>query len=178
MGDRYKGNTHTPMSWQSVLHEDDVPILYTEWAKLIELKQSVSFGIRLKKNRTSLDPLTGDIIQDTAWILATGTPCPAEDDSGTIIIGCVTDISRQKYNEDMQKRRTEEAMETKRQQEKFIDMTSHEIRNPLSAILQCADAIVSALSALLNEQKTSIRSRSLNGALSGPQVATDWLAEI
>lgn len=33
----------------------------------------------------------------------------------------------------------------KRQQENFVDMTSHEIRNPLSAIIQSADSIRSSL---------------------------------
>src|ERR1700742_611201 len=40
----------------------------------------------------------------------------------------------------------EEAVELKRQQENFIDITSHEMRNPLSAILQCADEISTQLS--------------------------------
>lgn len=39
----------------------------------------------------------------------------------------------------------EEAVELKRQQENFIDITSHEMRNPLSAILQCSDEISGSL---------------------------------
>lgn len=38
-----------------------------------------------------------------------------------------------------------EALELKRQQENFIDMTSHGMRNPLSAIIQSADGIVASL---------------------------------
>ncbi|KAG9955603.1 hypothetical protein KCU78_g24814, partial [Aureobasidium melanogenum] len=41
-----------------------------------------------------------------------------------------------------------EAVELKRQQENFIDITSHEMRNPLSAILQCADEITTTMSRL------------------------------
>lgn len=37
-------------------------------------------------------------------------------------------------------------MEARRQQESFIDMTSHEIRNPLSAVVHCADSIAESLS--------------------------------
>ncbi|KAG9245811.1 hypothetical protein BJ878DRAFT_418395, partial [Calycina marina] len=48
----------------------------------------------------------------------------------------------------LQKQETAEALELKRQQEKFIDMTSHELRNPLSAVLQCSDAIMEILSEL------------------------------
>jgi signal transduction histidine kinase len=38
-----------------------------------------------------------------------------------------------------------QAVELKRQQENFIDITSHEMRNPLSAILQCADEVSASL---------------------------------
>ncbi|TGO85106.1 hypothetical protein BPOR_0431g00080 [Botrytis porri] len=39
----------------------------------------------------------------------------------------------------------EQALEMRRQQERFIDMTSHEMRNPLSALIGCADEILSSL---------------------------------
>ena len=42
----------------------------------------------------------------------------------------------------------EEAVQIKQQQERYIDTTSHEMRNPLSAILQSADAITSSLTEL------------------------------
>lgn len=61
-------------------------------------------------------------------------------------------------------------MELKRQQENFMDMTSHEMRNPLSAIFQCADAIISTLTefqrttwpALKRTQNTAIVSSLAN----------------
>lgn len=51
------------------------------------------------------------------------------------IVGSVTDITTVKWAEDIQKRKMEDAIEAKRQQENFIDVTSHEMRNPLSAIM-------------------------------------------
>jgi hypothetical protein len=44
-----------------------------------------------------------------------------------------------------------------------MDMTSHEMRNPLSAIFQCADAIVTALTefqAVTHRPRPSTRSQS------------------
>jgi len=84
---------------------------------------------------------------------------PEKDEAGNLksIFGCITDISVQKRAEDFEKRRREEAVEMKRQQENFIDITSHEMRNPLSALLQCADEISGSL--------TSFRS---NDTLSSP----------
>ena len=46
----------------------------------------------------------------------------------------------------LQEQRLSEAEEAKRQQNEFIDITSHEMRNPLSAILICADDIRESLS--------------------------------
>ena len=57
------------------------------------------------------------------------------------ILGCVTDITTQKQAEIHEKRLTDKAVKHKQDQEAFIDMTSHEMRNPLSSILQCADEI-------------------------------------
>lgn len=54
----------------------------------------------------------------------------------------VIDISPNKAQELAQKKAAQEATERKEQQERFIDMISHEIRNPLSAVLHCAEEIL------------------------------------
>lgn len=54
-------------------------------------------------------------------------------------------ISDQKLAEQVLHKRVEQAAEIKRQQDNFVDVASHEMRNPLSAILQCADSIVHSL---------------------------------
>lgn len=64
------------------------------------------------------------------------------DKGGFICI--MTDINLEKKAELSQKRAAQEAQECKQQQERFIDMISHEIRNPLSAILQCTEDILEA----------------------------------
>ncbi|KAK5083305.1 hypothetical protein LTR16_008283, partial [Cryomyces antarcticus] len=79
------------------------------------------------------------------WILSTAFPEIDEDGSVVAIMGWLTDISSQKWSERLQAQRLEDALETKRQSENFIDMTSHEMRNPLSAIIQSADGIIAAL---------------------------------
>lgn len=53
----------------------------------------------------------------------------------------VVDITSEKSAEDDQRRAAKEATERKRQQERFIDMISHEIRNPLSAMVHCVEDI-------------------------------------
>ncbi|KAL2852060.1 hypothetical protein BJY01DRAFT_244676 [Aspergillus pseudoustus] len=61
------------------------------------------------------------------------------------MISMVTDITPEKVAEMQQKMIAEDARERKQQQERFIDMISHEVRNPLSAILHCAEDIMEAV---------------------------------
>ncbi|GKZ37270.1 hypothetical protein AbraIFM66950_008727 [Aspergillus brasiliensis] len=57
----------------------------------------------------------------------------------------ITDITQEKTAELTQRRIAHEAEDHKQQQERFIDMISHEVRNPLSAILHCTEDILEAV---------------------------------
>lgn len=81
-----------------------------------------------------------------------------DDGSVSAFLATMTDVTQLRWAEDIQKIRVQEVLESKRQQENFIDMTSHEMRNPLSAMVQCADSISSSLndmSDLADEQSLS-----------------------
>ncbi|WVQ68391.1 uncharacterized protein L199_006599 [Kwoniella botswanensis] len=65
------------------------------------------------------------------------------------ILGCVHDITERKLNEESQRlrvieaeQRRKEAEEAKRQQELLIDITSHEIRNPISSLMQISSLLL------------------------------------
>jgi signal transduction histidine kinase len=83
------------------------------------------------------------------WLVSACLSIIATFNSPTLAI---TDVSTLKWAENLQKRQLIEADETRRAQNNFIDITSHEMRNPLSAIVQCADGIASALSELLTNE--------------------------
>ena len=63
----------------------------------------------------------------------------------SLLYGWLTDISSRKLTESLVAQRLQDALETKRSSENFIDMVSHEMRNPLSSILQLADNILMTL---------------------------------
>jgi signal transduction histidine kinase len=67
------------------------------------------------------------------------------DEAGEIISvqGWLLDVSPRKLNERLMNEKLQDALETKRATETFLDMLSHEMRNPLSSILQLADGIMS-----------------------------------
>ncbi|KAK4658460.1 hypothetical protein QC762_102000 [Podospora pseudocomata] len=140
---RISGNeraTSGPDSWMHSIRDEDRPGVEEVWHKLLDEKVAVTHEFRFRGSKRLIDGHSVDI-----WALMSAYP--EKDESGELksIFGCITDISQQKWAEDFQKQRRDEAVELKRQQENFIDITSHEMRNPLSAILQCADEISSSL---------------------------------
>lgn len=92
-----------------------------EWAKLLS-GETVSFELRLRSQFTGV--IAGEQVEGPFWIIASAYPEQDEDGTITGILGCITDISRQKWMEGFQTRKMLEAVELKRQQENFIDMTS------------------------------------------------------
>ncbi|KFH43477.1 Hybrid signal transduction histidine kinase K-like protein [Hapsidospora chrysogenum ATCC 11550] len=128
-------------TWMDSVMSDDKPALEAAWKKLLNDKVTISVEFRFK-SYTQGEENTID-----TWVLMSAYPEKTEDGSLQSIFGCITDISSQKWAEKVQSERREEAVELKRQQENFIDITSHEMRNPLSAILQCADQIANNITA-------------------------------
>lgn len=133
-------STSTLDAWMESIRDEDRSEVERVWRRLVDGKTAVTHEFRFKHTRGLVD---GRSVE--TWALMSAYP--EKDDRGGLksIFGCITDISQQKWAEDLQKQRWDEAVEVKRQQENFIDITSHEMRNPLSAILQCADEISSGL---------------------------------
>ncbi|EHY57185.1 hypothetical protein HRR83_002679 [Exophiala dermatitidis] len=127
--------------WINYVVEEDQPKVWNMWTTIFEKRCAMSLEFRFKTPWRDKLGNTGP-----TWVLTSASP--ERDDDGQLkrIFGSMTDISSQKFAENLQTRRMQEAVELKRQQERYIDTTSHEMRNPLSAILQCADSITASLS--------------------------------
>ncbi|GAP85337.2 putative hsp90-like protein [Rosellinia necatrix] len=148
-------------NWMQNVKDDDRPALQAVWRHLVAEKVAITHEFRFKCSRHE-----GGIFIDT-WVLMSAYP--ERDSQGGIksIFGCITNISQQKLAEQIQMQRREEAVELKRQQENFIDITSHEMRNPLSAILQCADEIAGTLTTYSFSKDDPQKNESLTLALAG-----------
>lgn len=83
------------------------------------------------------DEISGDV---SAWMLTSSFPL-MEKGEVKVVLSYITEISHQKWAESIQTRLADVATEAKHRQERFIDIVSHELRNPLSAISQLADGI-------------------------------------
>lgn len=103
--------------------------------------ETLQFEIRLSKPFITDDFVDGQRLEGETWVAAAAH---AEYKDGQVVnvVGTVADISRHKWMESFQQRRTAEALELKRQQEAFMDMTSHEARNPLAAISLSVESIL------------------------------------
>lgn len=132
---------HSTDRWVDYVLDEDKPLVRELWHDLVAKTKPANAEFRFKARW-----LDRHGTQDDTWVLFSAYPEKNEDGTLKSVFGSITNISQQKWAAGFQKRKMEEAIELKRQQENFIDITSHEMRNPLSAILQCADEIVNSLS--------------------------------
>ncbi|KAF3037385.1 hypothetical protein E8E12_007989 [Didymella heteroderae] len=132
-------------SFYDVYLDEELPQVEAVWNDLISGVEHVNVEFRLKRTYTTP---TGEEMPAVIQVLA----FPYCDSNGKVksVMACTTDISRLKWAETFHARSAVEAREAKKQQEAFIDIVSHEMRNPLGAIMHCADAIVA-----MNEEHSS-----------------------
>ncbi|KAF9869346.1 histidine kinase group protein [Colletotrichum karsti] len=135
---------HEVRPWQTSVAKEDLPILTESLNRLVSEKKPQTAEIRLNTTWTAEDA-GGNLISAPRWVNATFMPVSNSDGVVQSFTGCISDVSLQKWQLETETRRTEEAIDSKRQQDNFIDMTSHEMRNPLSAIVHCSDAIIASL---------------------------------
>lgn len=158
-------NTTIVKPWETCVYEEDLPLLEDVMNKVIHEGTPQTCELRFKLPRKVVDSHGTEIIAPR-WALGTFLPVRATDGTVESFCGCVSDVSLQKWQLDTERLRKEEALESKRQQENFIDMTSHEMRNPLSAIIHCADAVIASLSKALDlpqHMKTLNSTANTNG---------------
>lgn len=151
-------------AWWDRITEETKPALVHAWKSLTEDLTSTNVEIRLKPTKKTTQ---------SRWVLSSAFPELAEDGSLKAIWGCNTDISHQKLAEDLKEQRLLDVLEAKRQSESFIDTVSHEMRNPLSAILQCADgvnnAVLEAQQSAKNEAHTQLDREGLDYIIESTQ---------
>jgi PAS domain-containing protein len=114
----------TPMEspiWR-LIHNDDFEEVRMNWMALLESKEATTKSYSFRVPKRNDIPVEDD--PNPTWILTYAFSIIDENGNLKSVIGSLTDITAQKRAEDMQKQRTEDALESKRQQENFIDVTS------------------------------------------------------
>ncbi|CAD6451940.1 48cf3835-9e67-4d5c-b2c0-1677af16f44f [Sclerotinia trifoliorum] len=150
------------VNWEEVLMPGEYERVKKAWSQVAQEKKPGTFQTRVDKpwKAPELNADGEEQWSETHLMLAW---FPDLDEEGNVstIMSCITDISELKWTENQLRARMEQALEMKKQQERFIDMTSHEMRNPLSALIGCADEILSSL----HEYKNAMKSFSRAGRI-------------
>ncbi|KAH0331740.1 histidine kinase, partial [Aureobasidium melanogenum] len=133
------------LGWGDRIHDDDQARVGEAWMALAERGTPLNLEYRIKKPWKYIDEATGLEMSGETWLQGTAIAEIGIDGSVVAVQGFVTEISLKKASERLLSEKLEDALEHKRQADRFIDMTSHEMRNPLSAILQSADGILTTL---------------------------------
>ncbi|KAJ9651878.1 hypothetical protein H2198_008876 [Neophaeococcomyces mojaviensis] len=136
---------HYEMSFMEVVHPEDQKLASDLWSTMRGTQRTVSSPLRLKRTWKP-PPNRGSSSEDAqpVWVLLSSFPIKRDGDLKAFAVS-VTDISQFKWAERIQSESATAAKEAKRLQENFIDIISHEMRNPLSAITQLADGISTSL---------------------------------
>jgi hypothetical protein len=113
------------VNWGDILVQGEVEPVFEAWERLIMRKQPVTIQTRINNpwKAPDLDADGKPQFSATHILLAM---YPDQDDSGEVstVMTCITDISGLKWSESLLRKKMDQAIEMKRQQERFIDMTS------------------------------------------------------
>jgi signal transduction histidine kinase len=147
MSREVKSEMTSKQPWMQSIFPDDYDHLEAHWKILVEEQRPVTFEYRVSRPWSPPSDPSTPIQMNETWILSNAYPDVSEEGILTIT-AVLSDITHQKWAESIQLQQLSEALESKRQKENFMDMTSHEMRNPLHAILQCAEEIMNVLQSL------------------------------
>ena len=109
--------------WSDMVHDDDLAGIVEHLASCREQATTITFQYRLKRPWSSIDNKSGVTMHGETWISCLAYP-ELEDGQVVRIAAWLSDISLQKWTEQAQSRKLEEALELKRQRENFIDVSS------------------------------------------------------
>jgi PAS domain S-box-containing protein len=116
---RHPRGENSASTWMNSIMEEDQEGVRAVWKKILTEATPVTHEFRFK---TPWEDRTGS--RGETWVLMSAYPEKDGDGKLKSVFGSITNISQQKWAEDLKKRGMEEAIELKRQQENFIDMTS------------------------------------------------------
>lgn len=134
----HRGDDQSFQGWPQSIHPDDYDRVMDAYREAFRKQIPLRTEFRASGHKTPwrlllLTPLGDENLQHVSLREYGGFVCS------------VVDVTNQKQNELDERKKAKEATERKELQERFIDMISHEIRNPLSAILHSTEDIQEAI---------------------------------
>ncbi|KAA8564268.1 hypothetical protein EYC84_011212 [Monilinia fructicola] len=166
----------TDLGWLNCLIDEDRPFVAKQWYTLVNERRPVHFQGRLKtlwKPPVPDPALFGENEVYYTWGECSAVPRFNEKGELEHVVGCLSDVTHLKWAARMQEKRANQAMEEARKREEFMNATSHELMNPLSAVIHCADTMISSLDAI-NESLSATHDKVLHegGSASHGEIKT------
>lgn len=147
--------TRGEVSWDALIHPDDLPRVEREAAAAIAEQRQLTLTYRIRTR-------TGE----ERWIWGSSMPRFGPDGTPACFEGFVTDITQQKQAEEEVKRRIEF-------EQQLVGIVSHDLRNPLSAIVFGASVLLKREG--LDEKVTGSARRILASAERAGRMIRDLL---
>lgn len=115
------------IDWANSVYDEDLEIVHRNIEAILQDRKPSSFQFRAKRMWNA-----GDGVLRPSWLDDSVTIISDEEGNPKALMACLTDISHLKYSESEQRLRWEEALEAKRQQEKYVlhtrlDLSKHHI---------------------------------------------------
>ncbi|KZM19355.1 uncharacterized protein EKO05_0002945 [Ascochyta rabiei] len=117
-------------AWPESIHPDDYDRVMSAYRKAFSKREDLRIEFRCTSEAAG---------EKGEWRLFLFRPLNEDPEAGFIC--AVVDITEIKQAQLTQEKAATEAQDRKEQQERFIDMVSHEIRNPLSAVMHLAEEV-------------------------------------
>ncbi|KAF2680177.1 two component histidine kinase 1 [Lentithecium fluviatile CBS 122367] len=117
-------------AWPESIHPEDYERVMSAYRQAFRERDELRIEFRCTADAKG---------EDGEWRMFLFRPLSEDADAGFIC--AVVDITSIKKAQLTQEKAATEAQERKEQQERFIDMVSHEIRNPLSAVMHLAEEV-------------------------------------
>ncbi|KAM0749615.1 hypothetical protein T439DRAFT_326495 [Meredithblackwellia eburnea MCA 4105] len=137
--------------WIKLVHPDDVKDVLVKWEHCLDTFTPFNTQFRWVNEDSALmqaQPNNPDHKKATGWIGSlTDVTAQSKAEQAILAVSQEREVLAHKAAQDAEARR-QVAVEEKRQQELLVDTTSHELRNPISAILGNAQLTRSSMRAL------------------------------
>lgn len=112
-----------PSNWLTHIHPEDVSEVSKLWSQV--LRGPLQIQCEFRWVTTAEDGHSSEEL--IKWCSMAVAPEMDDEENVIRVFGAIVDVSDRKHAESEQRKRLDEALEMRRQQESFIDMTSHEV---------------------------------------------------
>jgi PAS domain S-box-containing protein len=141
------------MSWLKSVHPKDYDNLLTVYENAFKSREHFSAEFRFRR-------MNGEY----QWMLINGSPRVSEQGIFTGYIGSCININEQIKNEEKIKEINTELTESNKTKDKFFSIISHDLRGPLSGLMQLLEILADEYNSLEEQEKFKLISEAATSA--------------